>query len=100
MASRERCRLILAPPAPATQIRRQPDRSPLAQAPKTRVYDCHVRYGTAAHNSSRWALDLPESLVWLWRDCDPDHTTQELEQKAAERAEPLYRVQVVNRDAW
>jgi len=72
----------------------------MAQALKTRLYDFHFRYGTAAHNSAQWALDLPESLVWLWRDYDPDKTRQEFEQEEAERAKPLYRVQVVNRDAW
>ena len=72
----------------------------MVQAPKIRRYDFHFRYGTAAHNSAQWALDLPESLVWLWRDYDPDKTHQEFEQEASERARPLYRVQVVNRDAW
>jgi enterochelin esterase-like enzyme len=72
----------------------------MAQALKTRLYDFHFRYGLASHNSAQWALDLPESLVWLWRDYDPDKTSQEYEQEASERAKPLYRVQVVNRDAW
>jgi enterochelin esterase-like enzyme len=72
----------------------------MAQALKTRLYDFHFRYGNAAHNSAQWGLDLPESLVWLWRDYDPAKTHQEFEQEASERAKPLYRVQVVNRDAW
>lgn len=72
----------------------------MAQALKSRLYDFHFRYGTAAHNSAQWALDLPESLVWLWRDYDPDKTSQVYEQEETERAKPLYRVQVVNRDAW
>ena len=72
----------------------------MAQALKTRLYDFHFRFGTAAHNSAQWALDLPESLAWLWRDYDPNKTSQEFEQEPAERAKPLYRVGVVNRDAW
>jgi len=72
----------------------------MAQALKTRLYDFHFRYGTAAHNSAQWALDLPESLVWLWRGYDPDKTAEIYEQEEAERVKPLYRVQVVNRDAW
>ena len=72
----------------------------LAQALKTRLYDFHFRYGTAAHNSAQWALDLPESLAWLWRGYDPDKTSEQFEQEASERAKPLYRVAVVNRDAW
>ena len=46
------------------------------------------------------ALDLPESLTWLWRDYDPDKPSEVYEQEEAERAKPLYRVQVVNRDVW
>jgi enterochelin esterase family protein len=72
----------------------------MAQALKTRLYDFHFRYGTAAHNSAQWALDLPESLVWLWRDYDPEKSHQDFEQEETERAKPLYRVQVVNRDTW
>jgi enterochelin esterase family protein len=72
----------------------------MAQALKTRLYDFHFRYGLAAHNSAQWALDLPESLIWLWRDYDPAKSSQEYEQEPSERAKPLYRVQVVNRDAW
>jgi enterochelin esterase-like enzyme len=72
----------------------------MAQALKTRLYDFHFRYGTAAHNSAQWALDLPESLAWLWRGYDPDKSSEVYEQEEAERAKPLYRVQVVNRDAW
>ena len=72
----------------------------MAQALKTSLYDFHFRFGTAAHNSAQWALDLPESLVWLWRDYDPNKTSQEFEQEEAERVKPLYRIGVVNRDAW
>jgi len=72
----------------------------MAQALKTRLYDFHFRYGTAAHNSAQWTLDLPESLAWLWRGYGPDNTSELYEQEEAERAKPLYRVQVVNRDAW
>lgn len=72
----------------------------LAQALKTGLYDFHFRYGTAAHNSAQWALDLPESLAWLWRGYDPNKTSEVYEQEESERAKPLYRVQVVNRDAW
>jgi enterochelin esterase-like enzyme len=72
----------------------------MAQALKASLYDFHFRFGTGTHTSAQWALDLPESLAWLWRDYDPDKTEQTFEQEASERAKPLYRVQVVNRDAW
>lgn len=72
----------------------------MAQALKTRFYDFHFRYGTAGHDWAQPALDLPEALTWLWRDYDPAKIEQIYEQEASERAKPLYRVKIVNRDAW
>jgi enterochelin esterase family protein len=72
----------------------------MAQALKASGYDYHFRYGKAFHNSSQAALDLPESLAWLWRDYDPTRHHEGYEQEAAERGKPPYRVNVVNRDAW
>jgi len=72
----------------------------LANSLKMQGYDFHFRFGEAAHNSAQAALDLPESLAWLWRDYDAAKTEQAYEMDAAERDKPLYRVRVVNRDAW
>jgi enterochelin esterase-like enzyme len=72
----------------------------LAQALKTRFYDFHFRFGTAYHNAAQWALDLPDMLPWLWRGYDPEKLTANYEQEASERAQPVYRVQINNRDAW
>jgi hypothetical protein len=63
-------------------------------------YDFHFRFGEAHHNYGQGSLDLPESLAWLWRNYDPEHTEQAYEQDPAELAEPLYRVRIANRDAW
>lgn len=71
----------------------------MAQALKTRFYDFHFRYGSAGHDWAQAALDLPEALTWLWRDYDPAKTDQVYEQEASERAKPLYRFGIVNRDA-
>jgi enterochelin esterase family protein len=38
-------------------------------------------------------------MIWLWRDYDPGKTTQAYEMEATEKAKPLFRVSVVNRDA-
>ena len=72
----------------------------LANSLKMKGYDFHFRFGEAAHNSSQAALDLPESLAWLWRDYDPSKTEQIYEMDPAERDKPLFRIRVVNRDAW
>lgn len=71
-----------------------------ANSLKMQGYDFHFRFGEAAHNSAQAALDLPESLAWLWRDYDPAKTEQIYEVDPAERDKPLYRVRIVNRDAW
>src|SRR5262249_4198297 len=72
----------------------------LANALKTRGYDFHFRYGTATRSSAQWAMALPESLTWLWRGYDPDKDTETYEQEEGERAKPIFRVQIANRDAW
>ena len=72
----------------------------LANSLKMRGYDYHYRLGTAAHNSAQAALDLPESLAWLWRGYDPAKTDQAFEQDPGEKDKPMYRVKLLNRDAW
>ncbi len=72
----------------------------LANSLKMKGYDFHFRFGEAAHNSAQAAIDLPESLAWLWRDYDPAKTEQIYEMDPDERDKPLYRVRIANRDAW
>ena len=71
----------------------------LANALKTRGYDFHFRFGAAGHSEAQEALDLPESLSWLWRGYDPERTSQDFDQEEAERRKPIFRVQIANRDA-
>jgi enterochelin esterase-like enzyme len=72
----------------------------LANSLKMKGYDFHFRFGEAAHNSAQAAIDLPESLAWLWRGYDPAKTEQIYEMDPDERDKPLYRVRIANRDAW
>ena len=72
----------------------------MANSLKFMEYDFHFRFGTAAHGSAQAALDLPESLAWLWRDYDPKKTSQEFQLDPAEKEKPFFRVAVLNRDAW
>jgi enterochelin esterase family protein len=65
-----------------------------------RGYDFHFRFGEGMHSNAQGAMDLPESLAWLWRDYDPAKTGQTYEMEASERDKPLYRVRIANRDAW
>ena len=52
------------------------------------------------HSGGQPSLDLPEILAWLWRDYDPGKTHQAYEMEAAEKAKPVFRVQIVNRESW
>jgi enterochelin esterase-like enzyme len=72
----------------------------LANALKLRGYDFHFRFGAGSHAIAQGVMDLPESLAWLWRDFDASKSEQVYEMEEAERAKPLFRVQITNRDAW
>lgn len=72
----------------------------MANSLKLREYDFHFRFGTAAHGGAQAALDLPESLTWLWRDYDPAKTTQEFHIDPVEKEKPFFRVTISNRDGW
>jgi enterochelin esterase family protein len=72
----------------------------MANSLKLREYDFHFRFGTAAHGGAQVALDLPESLTWLWRDYDPKKTSQDFTMDPGEKEKPFFRVTVTNRDAW
>ncbi len=72
----------------------------LANSLKMREYDFHFRFGTATHDPAQAAIDLPESLAWLWRGYDPSKTSEEFTMDPAEKEKPYYRVTISNRDAW
>jgi enterochelin esterase family protein len=68
----------------------------MANSLKFRDYDFHLRFGTAAHGGAQAALDLPESLMWLWRDYDPKKTSQDFTMDPAEKDKPFFRVNTLN----
>jgi enterochelin esterase-like enzyme len=72
----------------------------LANSLKMREYDFHFRFGLATHDSAQAAIDLPESLAWLWRGYDPSKTSEEFTMDPAEKGKPYYRVTISNRDSW
>lgn len=72
----------------------------LANSLKMREYDFHFRFGLATHDSAQAAIDLPESLSWLWRGYDPEKTAENFKMDPAEKDKPYYRVTISNRDAW
>lgn len=72
----------------------------LANSLKLKAYDFHFRFGEGMHAIAQGAMDLPESLAWLWRGYDPAKTQQTYEMEESERPKPLFRVKIANRDAW
>jgi enterochelin esterase-like enzyme len=71
----------------------------LANALKMQGYDFHFSRGKGTHSSAQGAVEFPDEMLWLWRDYDPGKTDQTYEMEPAEKAKPLFRVTVSNRDA-
>jgi enterochelin esterase-like enzyme len=71
----------------------------MANALKAKEYDFHFSFGKGTHNSGHGAAEFPAEMIWLWRDYDPAKTTQAFEIEPSEKAKPIFRVSVTNRDA-
>jgi enterochelin esterase-like enzyme len=69
----------------------------LANSLKLKGYDFHFSFGGGSHHAALAASELPECLMWLWRDYDPAKTEQVYEQSAEERSKPVFRVRIYNR---
>jgi enterochelin esterase family protein len=70
----------------------------LANALKLKDYDFHFSFGKGTHNSAHGAAEFPAEMIWLWRDYDPSKTAQTYEIEPSEKAKPIFRVAVTNRD--
>jgi enterochelin esterase family protein len=70
----------------------------MANALKAREYDFHFTFGKGSHSGSHGAAEFPEEMTWLWRDYDPGKTEQTFVMDPAEKAKPVFRVSVTNRD--
>jgi enterochelin esterase-like enzyme len=71
----------------------------MANALKMKGYDFHFSFGKGTHNASHGAVQFPEEMIWLWRDYNPGKTEQTYTMEPTEAAKPVFRVDVVNRDA-
>jgi hypothetical protein len=70
----------------------------MANALKITGYDFHFSFGEGTHNGAQGAVELPEELIWLWRDYDPTKTQPSYEQDGDERGRPPFRFTLVDRD--
>jgi enterochelin esterase family protein len=71
----------------------------MANALKMKGYDFHFSFGKGTHNAAQGAAEFPEAMIWLWRDYDPGKAEQAFEMEPSEKAKPVFRVAVTNRDA-
>jgi enterochelin esterase family protein len=71
----------------------------MANALKMAGYDFHFSFGTGAHSAAYGGTQLAEEMIWLWRDYDPSKTEQVYEVELSEKAKPVFRVSITNRDA-
>ena len=70
----------------------------MANALKLKEYDFHLSFGKGTHNSGQGAAEFPEEMIWLWRDYDPAKSAQTYEIEPGEKAKPLFRVAISNRE--
>ena len=70
----------------------------MANALKLNDYDFHFSAGKGNHNGAHGDAQFPQAMIWLWRDYDPAKTSQTYEMEAVEKAKPVFRVRVYNRD--
>jgi len=73
------------------------DNISMANSLKGMGYDFHFSFGKGTHNGAGGAAEFPEEMIWLWRGYDAAKTEEEFTQDPAEKSEPLFRVEVVNR---
>jgi enterochelin esterase-like enzyme len=71
----------------------------LANALKLKNCDFRFSFGKGTHNSGQGAAEFPEEMIWLWRDYDAAKSEQTYEMEPIEKAKPLFRVSITNRDA-
>jgi enterochelin esterase-like enzyme len=70
----------------------------LANSLKLKGYDYHFSFGVGTHSQRQGSAELPESLVWLWRDYDPSKTLQEFTPEPGEKDKPMWRIVQLNRE--
>ena len=71
----------------------------MANALKAKEYDFHFSFGKGTHNAGHGAAEFPAEMIWLWRDYDAAKTEQTFEIEPSEKAKPIFRVSVTNREA-
>jgi len=69
----------------------------MANSLKMKEYDFHFSWGNGTHSRNGGHAELPEEMIWLWRDYDPAKTSQEFLMDPAEKDRPYFRINALNR---
>jgi enterochelin esterase-like enzyme len=69
----------------------------MANSLKMKEYDFHFAWGNGTHSRNGGHAELPEEMVWLWRDYDPAKTSQDFVMDSAEKDKPYFRIKGLNR---
>ncbi|MBM3734353.1 MAG: esterase [Acidobacteria bacterium] len=69
----------------------------MANSLKLREYDFKMVWGNGTHSRNGGHAELPEEMIWLWRDYDPAKTSQEFTMDPAEKSRPFFRIKELNR---
>ena len=70
----------------------------MANSLKMMEYDFHLSFGNGSHSRNHGHSELPDEMIWLWRDYDPGRTEQVFTMEAAEKTKPMFRVKSLNRE--
>jgi len=69
----------------------------MANSLKMKEYDFHFVWGNGTHSRNGGHSELPEEMIWLWRDYDPARTEQQFVMDPAEKTKPMFRIRALNR---
>ena len=69
----------------------------MANSLKFRDYDFHMSWSTGSHNGAHGNSELPEEMIWLWRDYDAAKTADTFPPDPEEKSRPFFRVKAFNR---
>jgi enterochelin esterase family protein len=70
----------------------------MANSLKIMEYDFRLSWGNGTHSRNGGHAQLPEEMIWLWRDYDPARTEQTFVMDPAEKSKPMFRIKALNRE--
>ena len=69
----------------------------LANSFKIKGYDFKMSWGNGSHSRNGGNVEMPEEMIWLWRDYDSAKSSQDFAPDPAEKDKPFFRIKSLNR---